>query len=87
MTSDTLVQIRRRKITEKSVLKEVVKAAVETKPKGRRGKKAAAEEGMREAESVEKKPAAEEAAKEEDSQKPAAEVHEQVVTVSPVEEV
>ena len=55
MTSDTLVQIRRRKITEKSVLKEVVKAAVETKPKGRRGKKAAAEEGMREAESVEKK--------------------------------
>ena len=63
MTSDTLVQIRRRKITEKSVLKEVVKAAVETKPKGRRGKKAAAEEGMREAGSVEEKPAAEEAAK------------------------
>ena len=40
---------------------------------------------MREAGGVEEKPAAEEAAKEEDSQKPAAEVHEQVVTVSPVE--
>ena len=72
---------------------EVVKAAVETKPKGRRGKKAAAEaeEGMRETgsvsdNSVEEKPAAEEASKEEeDSQKPAAEVHEQVVAVSPVE--
>ena len=64
---------------------EVVKTAeiVETKPKGRRGKKAAAEEGMRETGGVEEKPAAEEA-KEEDSQKPAAEVHEQVVTVSPV---
>ena len=84
---------KRRKIQHKPVLKEVVKATVETNPKGRRGKKAAAEaeEGMREAgsvseNSVEEKPAAEEASKEEeDSQKPAAEVHEQVVAVSPVE--
>ena len=84
---------KRRKIQHKPVLKEVVKAAVETNPKGRRGKKAAAEaeEGMRETgsvseNSVEEKPAAEEASKEEeDSQKPAAEVHEQVVAVSPVE--
>ena len=78
---------KRRKIKDK----EVVKAAVETNPKGRRGKKAAAEEGMRETGSVvenslEEKPAAEEASKEEeDSQKPAAEVHEQAVAVSPVE--
>ena len=84
---------KRRKIQHKPVLKEVVKAAVETNPKGRRGKKAAAEaeEGMRETgsvseNSVEEKPAAKEASKEEeDSQKPAAEVHEQVVAVSPVE--
>ena len=84
---------KRRKIQHKPVLKEVVKAAVETNPKGRRGKKAAAEaeEGMRETgsvseNSVEEKPAGEEASKEEeDSQKPAAEVHEQVVAVSPVE--
>ena len=84
---------KRRKIQHKPVLKEVVKAAVETNPKGRRGKKAAAEaeEGMRETgsvseNSVEEKPGAEEASKEEeDSQKPAAEVHEQVVAVSPVE--
>ena len=84
---------KRRKIQHKPVLKEVVKAAVETNPKGRRGKKAAAEaeEGMRETgsvsdNSVEEKPAAEEASKEEeDSQKPASEVHEQVVAVSPVE--
>ena len=84
---------KRRKIQHKPVLKEVVKAAVETNPKGRRGKKAAAEaeEGMRETgsvseNSVEEKPGAEEASKEEeDSQKPAAEVPEQVVAVSPVE--
>ena len=69
---------KRRKIQHKPVLKEVVKAAVETNPKGRRGKKAAAEaeEGMRETGSVVENSLEE---------KPAAEVPEEAVAAAPVE--